>query len=109
MPSQSLLLSRDEVCKEIKYVGGDVAISSLHLFQGDMNFPPLSFYATLEEQWDEKEDPEEIENLLKLVPPAYNQYLVVFCKVKEEKIPPHSTSDHHIKLQSLLPPAGVIY
>ncbi|MBW0574972.1 hypothetical protein O181_114687 [Austropuccinia psidii MF-1] len=78
MPSQSLLLSRDEVFKEIKYVGGDVDISSLHLFQGDMNLPPLSFHASLEEQWDEKEDPEEIENLLKLVPPAYNQYLVLF-------------------------------
>ncbi|MBW0485834.1 hypothetical protein O181_025549 [Austropuccinia psidii MF-1] len=42
-PSQSLLQSRDEVFKEIKYVGEDVAISSLHLFQGDMDLPPLSF------------------------------------------------------------------
>ncbi|MBW0519806.1 hypothetical protein O181_059521 [Austropuccinia psidii MF-1] len=36
MPSQSLLEPRDEVFKEIK----DVAISSLHLFQGDMDLPP---------------------------------------------------------------------
>ncbi|MBW0498496.1 hypothetical protein O181_038211 [Austropuccinia psidii MF-1] len=58
IPSQSLLKSRDEVFKEIKDVGGDVAIYSLHLFQGDMDLPPLSFHASLEEQWDEEEDPE---------------------------------------------------
>ncbi|MBW0552331.1 hypothetical protein O181_092046 [Austropuccinia psidii MF-1] len=48
MPSQSLLKSRDEVFKEIKDVGEDVSISSLHLFQGDMDLPPLSFHAPLE-------------------------------------------------------------
>ncbi|MBW0476753.1 hypothetical protein O181_016468 [Austropuccinia psidii MF-1] len=46
IPSQSLLPSRDEVFKETK----DVAISSLHLFQGDMDLPPLSFNASLKEQ-----------------------------------------------------------
>ncbi|MBW0516688.1 hypothetical protein O181_056403, partial [Austropuccinia psidii MF-1] len=40
IPSQSLLKSRDEVLKEIKDVGEDVAISSLHLFQGDMDLSP---------------------------------------------------------------------
>ncbi|MBW0585668.1 hypothetical protein O181_125383, partial [Austropuccinia psidii MF-1] len=60
IPSQSLLLLRDEVFKEINNVGEDVAISSLHLFQGDMDLPPLSFHASLEEQWDEEEEPEEI-------------------------------------------------
>ncbi|MBW0538218.1 hypothetical protein O181_077933 [Austropuccinia psidii MF-1] len=55
--SQSLLASRDEVFKEIKDVGEDVAISSLHLFQGDMDLPPLSFHDSLEEQWDEAEEP----------------------------------------------------
>ncbi|MBW0474760.1 hypothetical protein O181_014475 [Austropuccinia psidii MF-1] len=50
IPSQSLLPSRDEVFKEIKYVGEDVAISSLHLFQGGMDLPPLSFHTSLEEQ-----------------------------------------------------------
>ncbi|MBW0520353.1 hypothetical protein O181_060068 [Austropuccinia psidii MF-1] len=39
IPSQSLLKSRDEVFKEINDVGEDVAISSLHLFQGDMDLP----------------------------------------------------------------------
>ncbi|MBW0584846.1 hypothetical protein O181_124561 [Austropuccinia psidii MF-1] len=50
IPSQSLLPSRDKVFKEIKHVGEDVAISSFHLFQGDMNPPHLSFHASLEEQ-----------------------------------------------------------
>ncbi|MBW0523933.1 hypothetical protein O181_063648 [Austropuccinia psidii MF-1] len=94
MPSQSLIQSRDEVFKEIK----DVAISSLHLFQGDMDLPPLSFHASLEEKWDEEGEPEEIETVLKVVPPSYNQYLDVFSKVKEEKLPPHHACDHCIKL-----------
>ncbi|MBW0557779.1 hypothetical protein O181_097494 [Austropuccinia psidii MF-1] len=40
IPSQSLLPLRDEVFKEIKDVGEDVAIYSLHLFQGDMDLLP---------------------------------------------------------------------
>ncbi|MBW0505033.1 hypothetical protein O181_044748 [Austropuccinia psidii MF-1] len=39
-PSHSLLKSRDEVFKEIKDVGEITAISSLHLFHGDMDLPP---------------------------------------------------------------------
>ncbi|MBW0489559.1 hypothetical protein O181_029274 [Austropuccinia psidii MF-1] len=77
IPSQSLLSSRDEVFKEIKDVGEDVAISSPHLFQGDMDLPTLSFHATLEEQWDEEEDPEEIKTVLKLeglLPPVGSIY-----------------------------------
>ncbi|MBW0586596.1 hypothetical protein O181_126311, partial [Austropuccinia psidii MF-1] len=65
MPSQSLLKSNDVVFKEIKDVGEDVAISSINLFQEDMDLPPLSFHASLEEQWDEEEEPEEIETVLK--------------------------------------------
>ncbi|MBW0531254.1 hypothetical protein O181_070969 [Austropuccinia psidii MF-1] len=49
IPSQSSLPSRDEVCTEIKDVGEDVGISSLHLFQGDMDLPTLSFHVSLEE------------------------------------------------------------
>ncbi|MBW0549422.1 hypothetical protein O181_089137 [Austropuccinia psidii MF-1] len=47
IPSQSLLPLRDKVLKEIKDVGEVVSISSLHLFQGDMDLPPLSFHASL--------------------------------------------------------------
>ncbi|MBW0476348.1 hypothetical protein O181_016063 [Austropuccinia psidii MF-1] len=74
-----------------------------------MDLPPLSFHVSLEEQWDEEEEPEEIETVFKVVPPAYNQYLDVFSKVKAEKLPPHCACDHHIELESLLPPVGVIY
>ncbi|MBW0494635.1 hypothetical protein O181_034350 [Austropuccinia psidii MF-1] len=109
MPSQSLLKSRNEVFKEIKHVGEDVAISSLHLFHGYMDLPPLSFHGSLEEQCDEEEEPEEIEPVLKGVPPAYHQYLDVLSKVKAEKPPPHCACDHHIKLEVLLPPVGVIH
>ncbi|MBW0571980.1 hypothetical protein O181_111695, partial [Austropuccinia psidii MF-1] len=68
-----------------------------------MDLPPLSFHASLEKQWDEEEEPEEIETVLKVVPPAYHQYLDIFYKVKEEKIPPHCACDHHIELEGLLP------
>ncbi|MBW0580969.1 hypothetical protein O181_120684 [Austropuccinia psidii MF-1] len=69
-----------------------------------MDLPPLSFHASLEEQWDEEEEPEEIETVLKVVPPAYNKYFYVFSKVKAEKLPPSHTGDHHIELEGLLPP-----
>ncbi|MBW0523419.1 hypothetical protein O181_063134 [Austropuccinia psidii MF-1] len=74
-----------------------------------MDLPPLSFHASLEEQLDEEEEPEEIETVLKVVPPAYHQYLDLFSKVKAEKLPPHHACDNHIKLEGLLPPVGVIY
>ncbi|MBW0569456.1 hypothetical protein O181_109171 [Austropuccinia psidii MF-1] len=74
-----------------------------------MDLPPLSFHSSLEEQWDEEEEPEEIETVLKVVPPAYHQYLDVFSKVKAEKLPPHRACDNHIELEGLLPPGGVIY
>ncbi|MBW0470196.1 hypothetical protein O181_009911 [Austropuccinia psidii MF-1] len=87
----------------IKDVGEDVAISSLHLFQGDIDLPSLSFHASLEEE------PEEIETVLKVVPPADHQYWDVFSNLKAEKFPPHCTCDHHIELEGLLPTAGFIY
>ncbi|MBW0571501.1 hypothetical protein O181_111216, partial [Austropuccinia psidii MF-1] len=65
--------------------------------------------SSLEEQWDEEEEPEEIEAVLKVVPPVYNQYLDVSSKVKAEKLPPHRACDHHIKLEGFLTPIGVIY
>ncbi|MBW0560071.1 hypothetical protein O181_099786, partial [Austropuccinia psidii MF-1] len=63
--------------------------------------------SSLEEQWDEEEDPEEIETVMKVVPPAYHKYLDVFSKVKAEKLPPHHTCDHHIQLEGLLPPEAL--
>ncbi|MBW0522389.1 hypothetical protein O181_062104 [Austropuccinia psidii MF-1] len=106
---QSLLSSRDEVFKEIQDVGEDNSVSSLHLFFGNMDLPPSSYHDSLEELWDEEEEPEEIETVMKVVPSAYHQYLDVFSKVKAEKLSPHRACDHHIELEGSLPPVGVIY
>ncbi|MBW0511222.1 hypothetical protein O181_050937, partial [Austropuccinia psidii MF-1] len=105
----SLLSSRDEVFKNIKDVGEDNLVSSLHLFFGNMDLPPTSYHDSPEELWDEKEEPEEVETMMKVVPSAYHQYLDVFSKAKTEKLLPHCTCDHHIELEGSLPPAGVIY
>ncbi|MBW0585021.1 hypothetical protein O181_124736 [Austropuccinia psidii MF-1] len=74
-----------------------------------MDLPPSSYHDSLEELWDEKEEPEEVETVLKVVPSVYHQYLDVFSKVKAEKLPPHRACDHHIELDGSLPPVGVIY
>ncbi|MBW0465084.1 hypothetical protein O181_004799 [Austropuccinia psidii MF-1] len=74
-----------------------------------MDLPPSSYHDSLEELWDEEEEPEEVETVMKVVPSVYHQYLDVFSKVKEEKIPPHFCCDNHIKLEGSLPPVGVIY
>ncbi|MBW0504859.1 hypothetical protein O181_044574 [Austropuccinia psidii MF-1] len=72
-----------------------------------MDLPPLSFHASLEEQWDEEKYPEEIETVRKVVSCACHQYLDVFSKVKEEERPPHYDCDHHIELEGLLPPEAL--
>ncbi|MBW0464340.1 hypothetical protein O181_004055 [Austropuccinia psidii MF-1] len=105
---QSLLFSRDEVFKEIQDVGEDNSVSSLHLFFGNIDLLPSS-NDSLEELWDEEEEPEEVETVMNIVPSVYNQDLDVFFKVKEEKPPPHCACDHHIKLEGSLTPVGVIY
>ncbi|MBW0484862.1 hypothetical protein O181_024577 [Austropuccinia psidii MF-1] len=73
-----------------------------------MDLPPLYLNASLEEQWDEEEKPGEIETVLKVVPPAYHQYLDVFSKVKAEKLHPHHACDHHTELEGLLPPFQIL-
>ncbi|MBW0481511.1 hypothetical protein O181_021226 [Austropuccinia psidii MF-1] len=105
----SLPLSGDKVFKEIQDVGEDNSVSSLHLFFGNMDLPPSSYHDSLEELWDEEEEPEEVETMMKVVPSTYHQYLDVFSKVKAEKLPPHCACDHHIELEGSLPPVGVIY
>ncbi|MBW0536263.1 hypothetical protein O181_075978, partial [Austropuccinia psidii MF-1] len=106
---QSLLSSRDEVFKDIKDVGEDNSVSSLHLFFGNMDLPPSAYHDSLDEFLDEEEEPEEIETVMKVVSSAYHQYLDVFSKVKSEKLPSHHACNHHIKLEGSLPPVGVIY
>ncbi|MBW0519426.1 hypothetical protein O181_059141 [Austropuccinia psidii MF-1] len=73
-----------------------------------MDLTPLFFHASLEEQWDDAEEEEEIETVPEVVPPAYNQYFDLFSKVKAEKLPQHHACDHHFALEGLLPPVGVI-
>ncbi|MBW0494708.1 hypothetical protein O181_034423 [Austropuccinia psidii MF-1] len=106
IPSQSLILSKDKVINNIKDFGDDIDIFLLHLFQGDMDLPTLSFNALLEEQWAMEEGNEAV---LKVLPPAYHQYFDVFSKVKAEKLPPQHACNHHIKQDGLLPPVVVIY
>ncbi|MBW0553719.1 hypothetical protein O181_093434 [Austropuccinia psidii MF-1] len=106
---QSLLSSRDEVFKEIQDVGEDNSVYSLHIFFGNMDLPPSSYHDSLEELWDEEEEPEEVETVIKVVSSIYHQYLDVLSKVKTEKLPPHCTCDHHIELEASLPPVAVIY
>ncbi|MBW0530303.1 hypothetical protein O181_070018 [Austropuccinia psidii MF-1] len=74
-----------------------------------MELPPSSYHDSLEELWDEEEEPEEVETVMKVVPSVYHQYLDVFSKVKAEKLPPHRPCDPHIELEGSLPPVGVIY
>ncbi|MBW0561891.1 hypothetical protein O181_101606 [Austropuccinia psidii MF-1] len=105
---QSLLSSRDEGFKEIHYVGKDNSVSLLHLFFGNMDLPPSSYYDSLEELWDKEEEPEEVETVMKVVPSVYHQYMDVFSKVKSDKLPPQCACDHHIELEGSLPPVGVI-
>ncbi|MBW0508837.1 hypothetical protein O181_048552 [Austropuccinia psidii MF-1] len=101
---QSLPSSRDEVFKETQDVGKDNSVSSLHPFFGNMDLLPSSYHDSLEGLWDEEEEPEEIETVMKVVPSFYHQYLDVFSKVKAENLPPH-----HIELEGSLPPVEVIY
>ncbi|MBW0462012.1 hypothetical protein O181_001727 [Austropuccinia psidii MF-1] len=66
----SLPHSIDEFFKEMEDFGEDNSISSLHLFHGNVDLPPSSYHDSLEEFWDEEEEPEEIETVTKVVPSA---------------------------------------
>ncbi|MBW0494356.1 hypothetical protein O181_034071 [Austropuccinia psidii MF-1] len=103
------MYSINQVFKEIQDVGEENSVSSLHLFFRNMDLPPSSYHDSLEELWDEEEEPEEVETMMKVVPSAYHQYLDEFSKVKEEKLPPHSACDNHIEMEGSLPPVGVLY
>ncbi|MBW0473978.1 hypothetical protein O181_013693 [Austropuccinia psidii MF-1] len=105
---QSLLSFRDEVFKEIQDVEEDNYVSSLHLFFENIDLLPSSYHDSVEELWDEEEEPEEVKTVMKVSPCVYHQYLYVFSKVEAEKLPPHCPCDHHIKLERSFPPVGVI-
>ncbi|MBW0490308.1 hypothetical protein O181_030023 [Austropuccinia psidii MF-1] len=88
--------------------GEDNSVYSLHLCFGNMDLPPSSYHDSLKELWDEEEEPEEIETVMKVFPSSYHQSLDVSSKVKADKLP-HRACDHHIELEGSLPPVGVIY
>ncbi|MBW0519608.1 hypothetical protein O181_059323 [Austropuccinia psidii MF-1] len=85
---QSLLSSRNEVFQEIQDFGEDNSVSSIHLFFGNMDLAPSSYHYCLKELWDEEEEPEEIETMMKVISSSYHQYFDVFSKLKPEKHPP---------------------
>ncbi|MBW0516065.1 hypothetical protein O181_055780 [Austropuccinia psidii MF-1] len=88
---------------------GELKTSSLAPSVHNPSIFPSQSLLPLRDEWDEEEEPEEIEAVLKVVPPFYHKYLDVFSKVKAKKLPPHRAYDHHIELEGLLPPVGVIY
>ncbi|MBW0468567.1 hypothetical protein O181_008282 [Austropuccinia psidii MF-1] len=102
---KSLLSSKDDVFKNIQDVGKDNYMSSLHLFLGNVDLPPAFYHDSLDKLWDEENEPEEIETVMKAVNSVYHHYLDVFSKVNAEKLPPHSACDHYIKLEGSLPPS----
>ncbi|MBW0479535.1 hypothetical protein O181_019250 [Austropuccinia psidii MF-1] len=74
--------------KEIQNVGENNSVYSLHLFLGNVDLPPSSYHNSLEEVWDEEQEPKEIETAIKVFPSVYHHDLNVFSKVKAEKLPP---------------------
>ncbi|MBW0480421.1 hypothetical protein O181_020136 [Austropuccinia psidii MF-1] len=102
-------VSKDEVFKEIQDVGEDNSVSSLHLFLGNVDLPPSSHHDSLEELWDDEEEPEEKEILMKVFPSAYHNYLDLSSKVKADKLHPHCACDHHIELEGSLTPVRCGY
>ncbi|MBW0571566.1 hypothetical protein O181_111281 [Austropuccinia psidii MF-1] len=49
-----------------------------------MDLPPSFYHDSLEELWDEGEEPEKIETVIKVVPSVYHQYLDVFSKFHQD-------------------------
>ncbi|MBW0570462.1 hypothetical protein O181_110177 [Austropuccinia psidii MF-1] len=70
---RSLLHSRDEFFKEIQDVGEDNSVYSLNVFFENMGLPPSSYHELLDELWDEEEEKEEIETMMKVVSSSYHQ------------------------------------
>jgi transposase InsO family protein len=61
--------------------------------------------------FDPEEDPDDIADILRVVPSAFHDYSDVFSKARAEKLPSHRSYDHAIDLidETNLPPVGPIY
>ncbi|MBW0479131.1 hypothetical protein O181_018846 [Austropuccinia psidii MF-1] len=71
-----------------------------------MDLPPSSYHDSLEELWDEEEEPKEIENKNYDEGCSFCLSPVLGCIIQGEegKLPPHHPCDHHIELEGSLPP-----
>ncbi|MBW0500845.1 hypothetical protein O181_040560 [Austropuccinia psidii MF-1] len=58
---------------------------------------------SLEELWDEEEEPGDLETVMKAFPSFYHHHLDVLPKVKAEELPPDHTCNHNIELEGSLP------
>lgn len=61
--------------------------------------------------FDPDEDPDDVADILRVVPPVFHDYVDVFSKARAEKLPPHRSYDHSIDLINPddLPAVGPIY
>jgi hypothetical protein len=60
--------------------------------------------------FDDDEDPDDIKDILRLVPSEYHDFVNVFSKSRADKLPPHRPYDHAIELEGdSLPRTGPIY
>ncbi|MBW0498696.1 hypothetical protein O181_038411 [Austropuccinia psidii MF-1] len=62
-----------------------------------MDHPPSSYHDSLEELWDEEEEPEEIETVMKVVPPFYHLYSDNYSK-KISSLTSYLKKDSHFPL-----------
>lgn len=71
----------------------------------DSQSPELSHF------FDPDESPDDIADILRIVPPRYHDFLDVFSKARADDLPPHRPYDHTIELldEKDLPPIGPIY
>ena len=81
-------------------------VDSKHL---DAESPPSK--PDLSHFFDPDEDPDDIADILRIVPSQYHDLLDVFSKAKAETLPIHRPYDHTIDLleETDLPPLGPIY
>ena len=97
------------------FTGQDVAINALVTATPAQSISCISHAGAISEDlshfFDPDEDPDDIADTLRIVPPAYHSYMDVFSKARADTLPPHRSYDHGIDLldDKDLPPVGPIY
>ena len=61
--------------------------------------------------FDPEEEPDDVADIMRVVPETFHEYIDVFSKARAEKLPPHRSYDHAIEMinESDLPAVGPIY